>query len=184
MVKHSNLWGFYLRQKCLERKKVWCVQVEIHSLWCLVSQEVNFKPCRQYTNEMQSVLFSLKVFMSLYPLNACHFTQPGAQPWNLATKCKINGQSKQHIHNFNALTALTRHSQAIVHTELSAHTAPMFPQLVNADSNKENLWLYSLGTDHEIQRSLIQSDGVCCSGLPWDRANLCSKMSSGCTHLE
>lgn len=37
----------------------------------LVSQEVNFKACWQYTNEMPSILVSLKVVMSLDSMHAC-----------------------------------------------------------------------------------------------------------------
>lgn len=53
---------------------------EIHKLWCLASQEVNFKPRWQYTNQTQLILVSLKVFMSPYSLHACQFAQPEAKP--------------------------------------------------------------------------------------------------------
>lgn len=38
-------------------------------------------------------------------MHACRFPQPGAQPRNI----KMNGQSRAHIHNLNALTGLTKH---------------------------------------------------------------------------
>lgn len=61
-----------------------------------------------------SLFWSVKKFSWAYIpcLLVFHFTQPGVQPWNPTTKCKITGQSKLHIPNLNALTVLTRHSQA------------------------------------------------------------------------
>lgn len=84
--------------------------------------------------------------------------QPGAQPWNPATKCKINGQSKQCIHNLSALTVLTWPAKATVHAELPAHIATMFNQLANADSSNGQ---------HLALQITKWCAGACCSSLPW-----------------
>lgn len=60
--------------------------------------------------------------------------------WSIKT---AHPQSQCTDSSYKTFTSL------MMHVELSAHTAPTFLQLVNADPNKRNLRLYPPRADHE-----------------------------------
>lgn len=77
----------------------------------------------------------------------------GAQPWNPATECKINGQSKQHIHNFNPLTVPTRHPpDGYMPGPLPARLPRSHSLLMRNPTRRRTFGC----TDHEVRRSLIR----------------------------
>lgn len=90
----------------------------------------------------------------------------GAQPWNPTTECKINGQSKQHIHNFNPLTVPTRHPpDGYMPGPLPARLPCSHSLLMRNPTRRRTFGC----TDHEVRRSLIRFEEGLAARLFWAR---------------
>lgn len=106
----------------------------------------------------------LKSFHEAIFLACLYFTLHSLEPSH-----KIHLQNVKLLVSQNGTSSISVHwwflhdiTILIAHAELSAHTAPTFLQLVNADPNEES---YSLSADYEIGCKLIRFDGACCFGL-------------------
>lgn len=104
----------------------------------------------------------------------------GARPWNPATECRINGQSKQHIRNFNPLTVPTRSPpDGYMPGPLPARLPRSHSLLMRNPTRRRTFGC----TDHEVRRSLIQFEEGLAARPFWLRGDELRLNTSGIIHL-
>lgn len=101
-VRLSKPLSFLGKVKMPGKKRSWMPFKLKFTIRGLVSQEVNFKACWQYTNEMQSILVSLKVVMSLYSMHACCL-------YSLELNREIQLQNVKLMVNQNSASTISMH---------------------------------------------------------------------------